>query len=124
MNPDGTEQKPFSQSGSKIDSHPIWYPDGTGILFTQAEVAGGVTSLVAASYTDQEYTEYRFDFGPIPIREARYSPDGLWIVFESWPRGSNHEIYIATASGANRTPITNYARWDFDPIWRPLVQTP
>jgi serine/threonine protein kinase/Tol biopolymer transport system component len=124
MYPDGTEQKPFSQSGSKIDTHPVWYPDGTGILFTQAEVAGGVTSLVAASYSDQEYTEYRFDFGPIPIREARYSPDGLWIVFESWPQGSNHEIYIATASGANRTPITNYARWDFDPIWRPLVKTP
>jgi Tol biopolymer transport system component len=124
MNPDGTDQKPFSQSGAKVDTHPIWYPDGTGILFTQAEVIGGVTSLVAASYTDQEYTEYRFEFGPIPIREARYSPDGLWLVFESWPQGSNHEIYIATASGANRTPITDYTRWDFDPIWRPLVKIP
>ena len=40
--------------------------------------------------------------GPIPMREARYSPDGLWLVFENWPSSGNHEIAVMTTNGTLR----------------------
>ena len=122
MAADGGNQVIYSRSQNKLDSHPAWFPDSQGILFTQAELLGGITRLVAATYTDGDYNEYRFEFGPIPIREARYSPDGLWLAFESWPTGTNHDIYIASGSGANPISITENPRYDFDPDWRPMVR--
>lgn len=56
------------------------------------------------------------------MREGRYSPDGLWIVYESWPKGGNHEIFIMTVNGAQRRQITDDPRNDFDPAWRPQVR--
>jgi Tol biopolymer transport system component len=60
--------------------------------------------------------------GPIPMREAKYSPDGIWLVFESWPKGGNHEISIMTANGSSQRNLTNDPQYDFDPTWRPLFK--
>jgi serine/threonine protein kinase len=122
MNADGKNQRMFSRSQELINSHPVWSLDGEVILFTQMNKDGGAPYIVAASYTDQEYLEFGFNLGPLPVREARYSPDGLWLVFESWPQGSNHDIYIMAASGAGRVQITNFPRLDFDPVWKPAPQ--
>jgi len=119
MNPDGSDQQIFSRSASSINTYPIWSLDGEVILFNQALEPGGVPYLVAASYNDGQYSEFRYNLGPIPIREARYSPDGLWLVFESWPSGSNHDIYVMAASGAGRVQLTTWERFDFDAVWRP-----
>lgn len=121
MDHDGKNQDIFSRSADSINSHPIWSLDGESILFNQTEPSGGMPVLVAASYIDGRYNEYRFNLGPIPVREARYSPDGLWFVFESWPGGRNHDIYIMTASGAGRSQITDDEHPDFDPVWRPAL---
>ncbi len=124
MNADGSNPQLFSRSGDAINSHPIWSPDGTVILFTQVSNTGRIPSIVAASYNDGEYSEYKYVLGPVPIREAKYSPDGLWLVFESWPEGSNHDIYIMSSSGAGRTRLTDVLGDDFDPVWRPALSTP
>ena len=121
MDHDGNNQDIFSRSADSINSHPTWSLDGELILFNQTEPSGGIPGLVAASYTDGRYNEYRFNLGPIPVREARYSPDGLWLVFESWPGGRNHDIYIMTASGAGRSQLTDDEQSDFDPVWRPAL---
>jgi Tol biopolymer transport system component len=122
MDADGKNQRMFSLSQDLINSHPVWSLDGEVLLFTQMDKEGGAPYIVAASYTDQDYLEFGFNLGPLPVREARYSPDGLWLVFESWPQGSNHDIYIMAASGAGRIHITNFPRWDFDPVWKPAPQ--
>ena len=124
MNADGSNQQLFSRSGDAINSHPVWSPDGQVILFTQVSHTGRIPSIVAASYNDGEYNEFQYELGPVPIREAKYSPDGLWLVFESWPEGSNHDIYIMSASGAGRTRLTDAPGDDFDPVWRPALRTP
>jgi Tol biopolymer transport system component len=72
----------------------------------------------------KEYNEYRYELGPVPAREAKFSPDGLWLVFESWPDGSNHDIYIMSASGANRTRLSDAPGDDFDAVWSPLAVLP
>jgi len=46
----------------------------------------------------------------------------LWLVFESWPSGSNHDIYVMAASGAGRVQLTTWERFDFDAVWRPSVE--
>jgi len=124
MDLDGTNQEIYSRSASAINTHPIWSLDGEVILFNQSLVPGGMPYLVAASYNDGQYNEIPYDLGPIPVREARYSPDGLWLVYESWPSGSNHDIYIMSASGAGRLRLTTWERFDFDPAWRPAIIQP
>jgi len=119
MNADGSNQAIFTRSADAINTHPVWSVDGEMILFNQVESNGGPPYIVAVSYKDGVYSEYRF--APWPVKEARYSPDGLWLVFESWPQGSNHDIYIMSASGAARTQLTAWERHDFDPAWRPAL---
>ncbi|MBN1536991.1 MAG: serine/threonine-protein kinase [Anaerolineales bacterium] len=119
MSANGENQRVYTRSGGKINSHPVWSMDGEVILFIQKESLGAISQMVAASYVEGEYSEYAFDLGPVPVRDANYSPDGLWLVFESWPDGRNHDIYILTVSGAIRTRLTDYERVDFDPVWRP-----
>jgi Tol biopolymer transport system component len=121
MNVDGSNQAIYTRSADAINTHPIWSLDGEVILFNQIASSGGVPYIVAVSYKDGGYSEYRYDIGPWPVREPRYSPDGLWLAFESWPQGSNHDIYIMSASGAARTQLTDWERIDFDPAWRPAV---
>lgn len=121
MNADGSNQRQFSHSPEMINYLPNWSTDGSFILFTQLKERGYIPRLVAVQYAGAsgEYNEYIISVGSIPAREARYSPDGLWLVMESWPEGSNHDIYIVTANGANRTRLTIDPRFDFDPDWGP-----
>jgi Tol biopolymer transport system component len=124
MSPDGTDRQAFSLSGPKINSNPVWSPDGAVILFNQMDSPGSIPRLAAGSIIDGEYNEFRYDLGPVPIREPRYSPDALWLVFESWPEGSNHDIFIMAVNGAGRAQVTDWVRLDFDPAWRPLSPQP
>jgi Tol biopolymer transport system component len=124
MNADGSNQTLFSRSADAINLHPVWSKDGEVILFTQTSQHSRIPALVAASYKEGEYTEFRYNQGPAPSKEAKFSPDGLWLVYESWPEGSNHDIYIMSASGAGRTRVTDAPGFDFDPVWRPFTSSP
>lgn len=124
MDSDGSNQAIYTRSADSINTHPVWSRDSDLILFNQVEPGGGPPYIVAVSYNDGQYNEFRYQLGPWPVREAQYSPDGLWLVFESWPQGSNHDIYVMSASGAGRTQLTSWERFDFDPAWRPMVQAP
>ncbi|MBE9475366.1 MAG: PD40 domain-containing protein, partial [Chloroflexi bacterium] len=109
----------LSRSGSLKDTHPVWSPDGQVIMFTQTELLGGVPRLVAMRVEEGNLIENRVVREVIPMREASYSPDGAWIAFESWPEGSNHDIYIMTSNGLGRQRLTDEEGFEFDPAWRP-----
>jgi serine/threonine protein kinase len=121
MNADGSDQEQFSRSASLVNAYPTWSPDGEVILFTQAPREGAIPELVASTIDNEGLRDFPVVLESIPTREGRYSPDGLWITFESWPKGSNHDIYIATVTGAGRKQLTTDPRIDFDPVWRPLI---
>jgi eukaryotic-like serine/threonine-protein kinase len=121
MDADGKNQQLFSHSMTGNDTHPTWSPDGKLLLFTQIESQGDIPRLVVAPLEENGMREYILNRDPIPMREGRYSPDGFWIAFESWPRGANHDIYLMTANGAGRRQLTTQPRDDFDPSWRPAV---
>jgi Tol biopolymer transport system component len=109
----------LSRSGSLKDTHPAWSPDGQVIMFTQNELLGGVPRLVAMRVEEGNLIENRVIREVIPMQEASYSPDGAWIAFESWPEGSNHDIFIMTPNGLARQRLTSDEAFDFDPAWRP-----
>jgi serine/threonine protein kinase len=119
MDQQGEQAVLLSRSGSLKDTHPDWSPDGSVIMFTQTELLGGVPRLVAMRVEEGNLTENRVVNEGIPMRESDYSPDGVWIAFESWPEGSNHDIYIMTISGTNRQRLTDHEGFEFDAAWRP-----
>ena len=123
MNADGSSALRFSSSGNKWNMYPVWSPDKQLIVFTQSETEKGVPRLYAVRYPDGASSEFRvYPFaGNIPMRKANFSPDGFWLVLESWPDGVNHDIYIMTPNGAERSQLTADPALDFDPDWRPIL---
>ncbi|MBC8507241.1 MAG: serine/threonine-protein kinase [Anaerolineales bacterium] len=121
MKVDGTEQLRFTASRDLWNTYPVWSPDSQMILYTQ-RAQGGVPRLYAARYPDGATAEfYIYPYpGAIPMREANYSPDGNWLVFESWPDGALHDIYIMRQNGNDLTQMTFDPEDDFDPDWRPV----
>ena len=116
----GSGQK-FSRSGEREDSHPDWSHDGQLILFEQE--LDGISRLIVTMYADRGIPENRVcptgNLATIPMAEGRLSPDGRWIVFETWPSGSNHEIAVMSSACTNYQELTSDPALDFDPAWRP-----
>lgn len=122
MASDGLSEQRFSTSGSKKNTSPVWSGDDNVIIFTQVDSDGSVPRLMGARYPDgaaREFQIYPFT-GTNPMREGSLSPDGLWLAFETWPDGANHDIYIMTPNGAERTLVVADPAFDFDPTWRPV----
>ena len=120
MNPDGTQQELFSRSGELKDTLPASTPDGELIVFTQREFPVGIPNLVAAPVAEAGFTEYFLIDDLTPRRSPHISPDGVWVVYESWPNGVNHDIYLMTLDGEYVTQLTTDPAYEFDPVWRPV----
>ncbi len=118
MNADGSQQRAFSRSGNFINLHPVWSPDGQSILYTQTDAGGGVPRVMISRFGEEAFSETRIAPDLLPMREATFSPDGRWIVYESWPDGFNHDIYIMSIDGVARFRLTTDPAADFDPAWR------
>lgn len=122
MSDTGQGNVQVARSGQQFwDYLPVWTPDGTTILFSQKDA--GLLSrawLMSIRYEDRESKDpTRLDL-PRPIEDVEFSPDGTLIAFEGSDSEGNKDIYIMTASGDNRTRITNDPTVDFDPTWRPI----
>lgn len=116
----------LTRSGERLNSYPSWSLNGEDIVFSQQPELGGVPRLLSVSYAmlgipAEEYIEERISNGVIvPEDEPDISQDGLWIVFESWPDGENHDIYIYSLPASVLIQLTFDPSEDFDPAWRPI----
>jgi serine/threonine protein kinase/Tol biopolymer transport system component len=120
----GRFQELFSRSGGDKNTYPSWSPDGQAIIFNQSKSNDGVITLVGVRFENEEYFEFRLFYNRTPSQDAKFSPDGSWIVFESWPNGENHDIYLMTPNGVDMTRLTEHPGLDFDPAWRPIPALP
>jgi serine/threonine protein kinase len=124
MTDTGQDNVQLVRSGQSIwDYLPIWSPDGETIIFNQRNLGPGRPWLMSLKYENFESQEpIKLDL-PTPIEDVEFSPDGLWLIFESTDENGNRDIYFSTIAGGNRTRLTNNSVVDFDPAWRP-AQSP
>lgn len=127
MNADGTDQKQIVRSGVALtDYMPTWSPDGKLILFNQrCATKFCAPYLMTISSTDRTIQQgTRLLYNVITIENARYSPDGLFLVYEGGESGENNDIFYMDVAGTNITRVTTDPSLDFQPVWRPIQTTP
>ncbi|MFM8322456.1 MAG: protein kinase domain-containing protein [Chloroflexota bacterium] len=117
MDADGQNQKRLSDTRNLLHSRPSWSPDGKQIIYTQVAADNGVPRVVILQMSEDQPDAFRVS--DQPMRDAVYSSDGYWIVFEGWQVGGSHNIYLMSATGAVLTAMTDDPALDFDPAWRP-----
>ena len=121
MSDKGESNVQIARSGQQLwDYLPVWGPDGETILFNQRNLGPGRPWLMSIRYEDRDTkTPVKLDF-PSPIEDVQFSPDGLWVVFESTDAEGNRDIYFATVTSGNLTRLTSDPTVEFDPAWRPI----
>ncbi len=111
---DGTWEgsNPDQITRDQVATQPDWSPNGDLLTY----VTGSNIWIVPWD---------ALGFGAVRISDRgpndgpSWSPDGRWIVFETWRDAANHDIYIMTANGGQPTRITTDPATDFHPAWRP-----
>ncbi|HEX6305341.1 MAG TPA: CHAT domain-containing protein [Anaerolineales bacterium] len=118
---DGDQARQFSRQEDYYYTYPKWSPDGRNLTFTKIPAAGGVPDLFGSKVSDKGLKEFPISAlsGKGPMQEASYSPDGNWLVYEGWPQGGNHDIWIMTSNGTDLQQVTDDPVADFDAAWRP-----
>ena len=125
MADNGSFQSRFTFSGPVNNLWPAWSVDGNTLFYSQT--GSGPDSSVPVLF----YRRYEDRKNPVenrvpvdstsgPIAEVNPSPDGFWLAYESWPQGTNHDIYIMNVNGSNLTRLTTDPGFDFGPVWRPI----
>ena len=120
MNPDGSEPIGFSRSGDLKDTSPSFSPDGSFLVFTQRQLPEGIPVIVLAPFEANGFSEIEMTPDTIPSRSAVFSPDGAWLVYESWPDGLNHDLYLIDLNTALVIRLTDQPSFEFDPAWQPV----
>lgn len=118
MSDTGRDNAQLVRSGQTLwDYLPFWSTDGTTIFFNQRNLGPGrpwLMSIPFAEYATREPVRLSL---PTPIEDVEFSPDGLWIVFESTDENGNRDVYYSSVTGGNRTRLTDDPAVDFDPDW-------
>jgi serine/threonine protein kinase/Tol biopolymer transport system component len=129
MSDTGQYPQRFTMSGEFNNLWPAWSLDGSVIFYSQMKPSSNVPWLMSMRYEDRNTpNEVRIppknepDVGP--VAKVSLSPDGRWLAFESWPDGTNHDIYLMTINGGNRIRLTTDKDFDFGAAWRPIVRQP
>ncbi len=111
---------------SNIDFlYPHWSLNDQIIFFTHQNKSAGSLPYFVGKRIENAGVNIEFRIPPSgqqsfsPSVDSVISPDGEWFVFESWPDGINHDIYLATINGANLAKLTTDSSFDFSPDWRP-----
>jgi len=124
MDANGNNPKRFSGSSTLNLNYPAYSTDGNIIFFTMQSESGGVP-FFSGLRTTNSGLPLEFRIPPegqpdvSPAAEIDVSPDGQWFVFERWPDGSNHDIYISSINGANVTQLFESKGFEFGPVWQP-----
>ncbi len=121
-------EEQFSPYNNISNYWPAWSPTGKVVLYSQFQ-PGSNPFLMSLIVSNRFYgTERRIRPGgpdmSYPIADVNISPDGTQLVFESWPDGLNHDIYMMDMMGGNLRRLTIDLGTDINPAWRPGARKP
>jgi Tol biopolymer transport system component len=121
----GSNEKQLFTSGDVLSNqYPVWSPDGDYILFSQRSEMEFTFPNLFSLKVGENTAALQISMGVLSVEDVDYSPDGVWIAYESGGDRGCH-IFYSTPSGANQARVTEDVTFDdFDPAWRPLQTTP
>ncbi|MBK9007345.1 MAG: PD40 domain-containing protein [Anaerolineae bacterium] len=122
MSANGEDKAQLVRSGQQLwDYLPFWSLDGSTVFFNQRNLAPTRPWLMSIPFAGHDTLTPTKLALPTPIEDVEFSPDGLWIIFESSSGDGNRDIYYSTVSGGDRMRLTDDPEVDFDPTWRPVT---
>ncbi len=103
-----------------------WAPDGKSILASADNPETGQTEVwqIPIDVTSSSRRDWKLVAARpgIDLFQARFSPDGHWIVFEgirNSSRGLASAIFLVSAAGGEWNQLTDGQHWDDKPRWSP-----
>jgi Tol biopolymer transport system component len=123
MNSSGDNESPVFSSGNELSNfNPIWTPDGEFIIFSQQKITEFNFPKLFSLKFRGDGVPREISLGLLSAEDAHYSPDGVWLAYESG-EGRGYHVYYSTPAGGNQDRVTeDQAFDDFDPVWRPDPQ--
>ncbi len=112
MDTDGRNHVRISQGLQGIGGSVDWSPDGNFLLIhAGAFGAKDIFKLEVKNGNAIQLTDGGNNAG------ASFSPDGLYIVFNSLRNDDQADLYIMRADGTNQVQLTNHPEPDWGPRW-------
>jgi serine/threonine protein kinase/Tol biopolymer transport system component len=126
MDADGKNQRQFTLSGAIDNSHPVFHPNFSVILFSQALGLGSPSTKlmgmrlenIGKDLENPIETTTKTEYIAL-MDHVAFSPDGLLMAFEYWYSDVLSDIYVMAYPGSNLIQMTTYNGEDYDPDWRP-----
>jgi serine/threonine protein kinase len=114
-----TAARRFTRDEWELAFNPAWSPDGKEIIYAQKNMylpnlVGQKTNDLMTNFVIFEKLE--------PIWNAKFSADGMWIVYQGVFNGENTDIFLMSPNGTDITRLTTDPLLDIQPAWRPAGQ--
>ena len=121
----GADEKQLIRSGNQVSNYqPVWSPDDKLILFSQQSATKFTFPNLFSVSVRGDTEPLQIFLGLLSIEDVDYSPNAVWIAYESGGERGYH-VYYSTPSGGNQARITEDVTFDdFDPAWRPIPKQP
>ncbi|GAB4486179.1 MAG: hypothetical protein Fur0016_05840 [Anaerolineales bacterium] len=115
---DGSEKTRLVYTVPTVSDYlPAWSPDGTFILFSQANLNLTSPSVLMRLNVGMQRAEQLIAAGA-PVVDVNFSPDGFWVAYESTDT-NNQDVFLFNLLTDEKIRLTNSPNVEFDPAWRP-----
>jgi Tol biopolymer transport system component len=118
---DGNNPQPLS-SDDGFYTHPNWSPDGSMLTFNYRKADDSIPQIYISPV--DKFSPHPLIDDKVPRIDADFSPDGKWLVYESWPEGLNHSLWLLSLDGKQQRKIPLVLEdiiSEYSPSWRPIA---
>jgi hypothetical protein len=115
MKADGSEQRRLVSGG--VNLYPVWSPDGKRIAFARSADFNSISYLFLVNPDGTGLKALTDDSAS--TRQASWSPDSRYIVFENFPTGGPiATLWIIELQSGKTSPLTTSSGY-YTPAWKP-----